>query len=626
MRALRRDLWYTTLLMLQVFGLTKSYEDTPLFEEISFSLEKNEILGLVGRNGSGKSTLLKILIGSEGADSGSFTTPKGYRLGYLEQHIRFTRPTLLEECTQVLGEDERYDYYKAEKILFGLGFTKEDLERAPGEFSGGFQLRINLTKTLLQSPDLLLLDEPTNYLDILSMRWLRGFLKSFRGEVIIVTHDRDFMDSVTTHTMGIHRGRLIKIKGPTDNYYTQLLIKEELHEKTRQNQETKIRELQRFVNRFGAKASKAAQAKSKQRQIERIKLLSELRSEYTLGFCFNFKPTPAKILMEVRDLAFSYSGLDTDNLFSSLDFEIKPGDRLAVIGKNGKGKTTLLDILAGSLEPSSGAIRLHPRSSTGYYQQTNRKDLNPARTVAEEIALANPELNTTQSRSICGAMMFPGDQADKFISVLSGGEQSRVLLGKVLAHPANLLLLDEPSNHLDMDSIEVMTQEIARFPGGVIIVTHNEEILRTLANKLIVFRAGGAELFTGTYDEFLDRVGWDEEDQIKRPKGSSTKKTDVKAKGKGKGKGEGKLIKEQRLRLGAAKREYEKTEQEILELEDRLKLKNDEAMSLATEGGGGNGELRKIYEDLGKLQQTIEDHYSRLEKLTEEIVELDTSS
>ena len=620
--------------MLQVFGLTKSYEDTPLFEDISFSLEKKEILGLVGRNGSGKSTLLKILIGSEGKDSGSFTTPKGYRIGYLEQHIRFTQATLLEECTQVLREDERYDYYKAEKILFGLGFTKEDLERAPAEFSGGFQLRINLTKTLLQSPDLLLLDEPTNYLDILSIRWLRGFLKGFRGEVIIVTHDRDFMDSVTTHTMGIHRGRLIKIKGPTENYYTQLLIKEELHEKTRQNQATKIRELQSFVDRFGAKASKATQAKSKQRQIERIKLLGELKTEYTLGFCFNFKPTPAKTLMEVRDLAFSYSGLDTDNLFNSLDFEIKPGDRLAVIGKNGKGKTTLLDVLAGTLKPSSGTIRLHPRTSSGYYQQTNRKDLDPGRTVAEEIALANPELNTTQSRSICGAMIFPGDQADKFISVLSGGEQSRVLLGKVLAHPANLLLLDEPSNHLDMDSIEVMTQEIANFPGGVIIVTHNEEILRTLANKLIIFRAGGAELFIGTYDEFLDKVGWDEENQLKRPKRSSAKKANET--GKKRGKGGGKLIKEQRRRLGAANRAYEKTEEEILKLEDRLKLKNDEATSLATKKNGlatqgdsdpaTNGELRKIYEDLGKLQQTIEDRYSTLEELTDEIVGLDTSS
>jgi ATP-binding cassette subfamily F protein 3 len=603
--------------MLQVFGLTKSYEDTPLFKDISFSLEKNEILGLVGRNGSGKSTLLKILLGKEPHDRGSFTVPKGYRLGYLEQHIHFTKPTLLEECIQALSEEECYDYYKAEKILFGLGFTQEDLEKAPTEFSGGFQLRINLTKTLLEKPDLLLLDEPTNYLDILSMRWLRRFLKSFQGEVIIITHDRDFMDSVTTHTMGIHRQGLIKIKGSTNNYYTQLLLEEELHEKTRQNQETRIRELKKFVTRFGAKASKATQAKSKQKQIDRIELLSELRTVNTLGFSFNFEPTPAKILMEVRDLAFSYSGNEADNLFSSLDFDIKPGDRLAVIGKNGKGKTTLLNILSSSLEQSSGSIKLHPRTCLGYYQQTNRKDLDPTQTVAEEIAQANPALSTTESRRICGAMMFPRDQADKLISVLSGGEQSRVLLGKVLAHPANLLLLDEPSNHLDMDSIDVLTQEISKFKGGVIIVTHNEEILRTLANKLIIFHENRAELFTGTYDEFLDKIGWEEESQLKKPK----------AEDKEKGKPRNKLQKEQRRKLGAAKRRYEKTEEDIQRLEEELKIKNQEASNLSSKENASNSpEARGIYEELGNLQKNIDENYRCLEKLTEEIAALEANA
>ncbi|MCK4846751.1 MAG: ABC-F family ATP-binding cassette domain-containing protein, partial [Deltaproteobacteria bacterium] len=543
----------------------------------------------------------------------------GYKLGYLEQHLHFTKPTLLKECTQVLSEEERYDDYKAEKILFGLGFTQEDLDRAPAEFSGGFQLRINLTKTLLQSPDLLLLDEPTNYLDILSMRWLRGFLKSFRGEVIIVTHDRDFMDSVTTHTMGIHRGELIKIKGSTHKYYTQLSESEELHEKTRLNQEGKIKELQKFVDRFGAKASKATQAKSKMKQIEKLKILGgPLRAESSLGFCFNYKATPAKVLMEARGLAFAYKEEDSDgkmvDLFSKLDFDIKPGDRLAVIGKNGKGKTTLLNILAGALEPNSGTITLHPQTSLGYYQQTNRKDLDPNQTVAEEIAQANAELSTTQSRRICGAMLFPGDRANKKISVLSGGEQSRVLLGKVLANSANLLLLDEPSNHLDMDSIEILTEEVSKFKGGVVIVTHNEEILRVLANKLVIFHKGTAELFTGTYDEFLDTIGWEEEASLKKPstttKQSSSDDSDDGAKKPSRG-------------MGAVQKEYEKTEKEIRTLEDELKVKHEEATELSSKGGkSGRIEARKLYKVIGDIQKKVDNNYTRLEELTEEMVSL----
>ena len=229
--------------MIQVSNLSKSYNAKPLFEDVTFSVGKGEIIGLVGRNGSGKSTLMKILAGLENYDEGVFKTPKGYKIGYLDQHIHFTQNTLLEECCQALSAEEQYDHYKAEKILSGLGFTEDDLLRSPSEFSGGFQLRINLTKTLLQDPGLLLLDEPTNYLDILSLRWLRRFLKSFRGEAILITHDREFMDSTTTHTMGIHRGSLTKIQGPTEKYYAQLMLNEEIHEKTRQSQEKKIKDL-----------------------------------------------------------------------------------------------------------------------------------------------------------------------------------------------------------------------------------------------------------------------------------------------------------------------------------------------------------------------------------------------
>ncbi len=592
--------------MIQVSRLTKSYGAEPLFEDVTFSVGKNEIIGLVGRNGSGKSTLLKIISGLEGYDEGVLGAPKGYKVGYLDQHIHFTQKTLLEECCQALGADEQYDHYKAEKILFGLGFTDNDLSRPPSEFSGGFQLRINLTKTLLQNPDLLLLDEPTNYLDILSLRWLRRFLKGFRGEAILITHDREFMDSVTTHTMGIHRGGLTKTKGPTEKYYAQLMLDEEIHEKTRQNQEKKIKDLRKFVDRFGAKASKAAQAQSKLRQIEKMEVLDEIRPEYKLGFRFNHKPLSAKVCMHAEDLSFSYTGDPRDNLFEGLSFQIKPEDRLAVIGKNGKGKTTLLNILAQKIPSTSGAVRFSPGISVGYYQQTNRKDLNPGNTVAEEIAEANPHLSTSQSRSICGAMMFTGDLANKKISVLSGGEQSRVLLGKILAHPANLLLLDEPSNHLDMDSIQVMTQEIKKFPGGVVIVTHNEEMLRALANKLVIFNKNTAQFFPGTYDEFLETTGWEEESSLvkskEKPLNKQSKPTDNGTQ------------KKQAQELNALKKDYENLESEILKLEDGLKIKNEEVLGLLQKRGDAI-QIQELYKTIGRMQSQIDANYAKMETL-----------
>ncbi|MBE9529262.1 MAG: ATP-binding cassette domain-containing protein [Proteobacteria bacterium] len=596
--------------MIQINNLSKSFSGIPLFQSISFSVGKNEIIGLVGRNGSGKSTLFKIILGVESYDSGDINTPKTYKLGYLDQHIHFTKKTLIEECCQVLGEDEQYDHYKAEKILFGLGFTESDLTLSPSKFSGGFQLRINLTKTLLQDPDMLLLDEPTNYLDLLSLRWLRRFLKSFRGEAILITHDRAFLDTVTTHTMGIHRGLLTKVKGDTNKYYTQLLVDEEVHEKTRVNQEKKIKDLQKFADKFGAKASKATQAKSKLRQIEKMEVLTQIKQEHKLGFRFNYRATPAKTFLSVDDIAFSYTGLKADNLFEKLSFHIGPKDRLAVIGKNGKGKTTLLNALAGAVSPTSGLVTFNPNATLGYYQQTNRKNLVQTNTVAEEIAQANPHLSISESRGICGAMMFSGTAGDKKISVLSGGEQSRVLLGKILAHPSNLLFLDEPSNHLDMDSITILTDEVSKFKGGLVIVTHNEEMLRKLANKLIIFHKGGAEFFHGTYDEFLESIGWEEEASLKKPKTKSGNKDSAESKATSSGAESHRAIE--------IKKECKQVERKIERLEEYIENKNrsvDKILNDIT----ATKELEKLYKNITELQSQVDNSYAKMEGLLKEL-------
>ncbi|MCB0355807.1 MAG: ATP-binding cassette domain-containing protein [Bdellovibrionales bacterium] len=594
--------------MIQAFNLTKSFGNRLLFENLTFAIGKGDRVGLVGRNGSGKSTLVKIIIGLEQADDGHISQPQNYKIGHLEQHIRFTEKTLLEECIKSLPKELEHDHYRAEKILFGLGFNDEDLTRSPTEFSGGYQLRINLTKCLLQQPDLLVLDEPTNYLDILSLQWMKGFLRNFPGEILIITHDRDFMDDVTTHTMGIHRKNLLKVVGSTDKYYEQLAANEEIYEKTRANQERKLEQMQRFVERFRAKASKATQAQSVAKRIAKLSLLSQLESDQIMGFRFNYKDSPAKRFLEVHHLSFGFSS--DQILFKDLNFDVKAEDRIAVIGKNGKGKSTLLNVLSGKLIPLAGEFKFHPSTKVGYYQQTHRKDLHPDYSIDEEIQSANIELGTAEVRSICGAMMFPGDDAKKKIGILSGGEQSRVLLGKVLAQPSNFLLLDEPTNHLDMEAIEVITEEIDAFPGPVIIVSHSEKLLKQLANKLIVFHHNQCEIFNGSYEEFVEKIGWSEESPKAKTKNKIDKKEIKRLKAE--------IVQKRSKELNPLKQQSSQLELQIGQIDDQLQTKNNQVMNLIAANAEGN-DLQNIYKEIGQLQIQQEQCYSQLEDVLKQI-------
>lgn len=496
--------------MLQINKLTKSYGNQILFEDLDLRMARGERLGLVGRNGHGKSTLFKLILKEETADEGTISFPRNYKIGHLAQHLKFTEPTILMEAALGLPPGEEDCYYKAEAILFGLGFTQADMDRSPSEFSGGFQIRLNLTKLLVSEPQLLLLDEPTNYLDIVSMRWLKRFLRSWKEELIIISHDREFMDDVTTHTASIHRQKLKKVAGGTEKLYTQIEQDEELYEKNRVNDGKKRKEMEQFINRFRAQASKAASVQSRIRQLEKMGTKDALQNIDSLDFDFHYSSFAAKTIMDVNNLSFGY---DPKNpLIENLSFSVKSDDRIAIIGKNGKGKSTLLNVLAGGLEQNQGTIYTHPEMKLGYFGQTNISRLNVKNTVEDEIGMENSSLTRTQVRGICGVMMFEGDAAEKRIGVLSGGEKSRVLLGKILAAPTNLLFLDEPTNHLDMQSIDALLDSIQTFKGALMIVTHSEMILRAVATKLIVFREGKAELFLGTYDEFLEKIGWDEDE------------------------------------------------------------------------------------------------------------------
>ena len=497
-------------------NIEKSFGPQSLFEGISFLINQGERVGLVGKNGTGKSTLFKMILGQESLDAGTLSIPKGYRISTLEQIIRFTQPTVLKECIEALDPEKQWDHYKAEIILSGLGFSEKDFHKNPTTFSGGYQVRINLCKVLLANPNMLLLDEPTNYLDILSLRWLKEYLNKWPGEMLLITHDRDFMDKVTTHTLGLHRKQAKKVKGDTIKFYQQIIQEEEAYELTRKNLEIKRKEMQSLVDRFRAKASKASMAQSRLKMMEKMGTMEKLDTEKNLGFRFNHRACPGKIVMTINDLSFAYDGKPENNILSDLSFAIGRKDRIGIIGANGKGKSTLINCLAGELMPDSGSITKHPSVNLGHFGQTNIDRLEPQNRVLDEILSANPNLSLQAAHSICGAMMFEGDLSKKKVSVLSGGERSRVLLGKIISHPTNLLLLDEPSHHLDVESIEALIEELDGYDGALVIVTHSELILKTLAQNLVIFHKGRAEYFHGGYEDFLEKVGWEGEPTTER--------------------------------------------------------------------------------------------------------------
>jgi len=598
--------------MIELSNISKSYGQKELFSNLNFRMNSGNKLGFVGRNGSGKSTLFKIILGEEHCDDGSISIPKGYKIGALKQHLVFTEKTVREEGALALSEDDKYSVYKVEKILFGLGFTQEDLEKDPLSFSGGYQIRINLAKLLVTEPNLLLLDEPTNYLDILSLRWLSAFLKTFMGEVIIITHDRNFMDSVTTHTMGLVRRNLEIIPGNTHKFYAQLASNDEHFEKQKISQDRKRKELEEFIAKNKARASTAAQAQSKQKELDKMEDLGALKNDATLNFDFNYKDTPAKVLLDIKDVSFGYS---SDNiLFKDISFTLEKGETLGIIGKNGKGKSTLLNVIAGELEKVSGKIDYHTSSTFGHFGQTNIDHLNPANTIMDEIYLGNGKLPESSIRGIAASMMFTGDDIKKKVSVLSGGEKSRVMLGKILATDVNILFLDEPTNHLDMESIDSLTKAIENFDGSCIVVTHNEELLRRVCDRLVIFSKGGADYFDGGYDEFLEKIGWEEEEsEVKVKKAPKMNKKEAK-------KLRTALLAERNKLRAPLKKKIDNFENEIIKIEDIIEKEQNELIQATNRAD--NAKVIEISKDIAEYEKKAEVKFEELEKFQLELDEL----
>ncbi|MDR2778356.1 MAG: ATP-binding cassette domain-containing protein [Rickettsiales bacterium] len=496
--------------MLKLDEVSKVFEGKTIFENISFILNDGEKLGLIGRNGSGKSTILKIIAGKLPFDGGNIITSKNYRIGYLEQHLLFREKTLLAEACLALPDYRSDNYWEAEKILHDMGFSTEDATKAPEEFSGGWQMRLNFAKLLISEPDLLLLDEPTNYLDILSIRWLKKFLISWKKSLIVVTHDKNFLNEVTECTVIIHRGISKKIIGHADDMYRQIREKEENYEKTRINENKKREQTQKYIDRFRYKATLATRVQSKIKMLARQDEKQELSSIDKLEFEFAYKNIISnKPFVEIANLKFGYENGKT--LIGNLSFKIEKGDKICVVGKNGTGKSTLLRLIANELSPNAGKISFCGGIGIGYFGQMNIGRLNLENSVEEELSSVDPKIHRSKILNVAGLMMFGGDDHRKKIAVLSGGERSRVLLGKIILQQCNLLLLDEPTNHLDMESCDSLAEAVNNFPGASVTVTHDESFLNTVANRLIVFDDQKVFVFDSVYRNFLNEIGYSSE-------------------------------------------------------------------------------------------------------------------
>ncbi|HRX16419.1 MAG TPA: ABC-F family ATP-binding cassette domain-containing protein [Spirochaetota bacterium] len=607
--------------MLIVKNLSKSYGSKPLFLDASFTLTRGEKAGLVGRNGHGKTTLFRIITGKEEADSGTIETPSGYRIGTVEQHLNFSHDTAVNEAASGLSDPD--EKWKAEKILSGLGFSDQDMQKNPSTFSGGFQVRINLAKALLSEPDLMLLDEPTNYLDITSIRWLIQFLKTWQNELILITHDRSFMDSVITHTISIHRAAVKKIVGNTEKMYQQIIKEEEITEKTRVNDEKRRKEVQKFIDQYRSKARIASRVQSRIKMLDKMSSSERLAAIEELDFSFNEAPFSAKTLLTVENISFGYD----KPLFSNLGFSVQKGDRICIIGKNGKGKTTLLKVLAGVLKPSTGEIHTHQQTKSGYFEQTNISSLDPNRTVEQEIAASGTGEDAQLARNIAGSMMFKGDDALKKISVLSGGEKARVMLGKIVIQPANLLLLDEPTNHFDIQSCDSLIEALDSYEGAVIMVTHNEMFLRAIAQKLIIFNRGSVQFFNGTYDDFLQKYGWEEEDTNKfsgnittdSAELSESQKLNNQINPKEARKIRSEIIRERSEILKPLEKEIDNLENIITKTEEKLE-EIQQTLIKASQSDDGSA-IQKLSIESHNLNELLEKSFDSLEKTTLEYEE-----
>ena len=533
--------------MISLDNLTVSYGGWTLFDNISFLINPKDRIGLVGKNGAGKTTLLRIITGEQQPTSGAVTVNGACTIGYLPQTMRVADTTTLVDETAKAFEEvlrleaeigsltreiaERTDYESAayeqllhrlndaqdhyhilggetrdadiEKTLLGLGFKREDFGRATSEFSGGWRMRIELAKLLLRRPSIFLLDEPTNHLDIESIQWLEEYLRSYGGAVLLISHDRAFLDNVTNRTVELSLGKITDYKVSYSKYVVLRAERRAQQLAAYENQQRMIEKTEEFIEKFRYKPTKSNQVQSRIKQLERLDRL-EIEEEDLAALNIKFPPAPrsGQIVAEIKEAGMSFG---TKHVFSGANFTIEKGDRIALVGRNGEGKTTLARMLIGQLAPTEGSVRLGANVNIGYYAQNQDDLMDGEFTVYDTLDRVAVGDIRTRLRDILGAFLFRGEEIDKKVKVLSGGERARLAMARMMLEPRNLLVLDEPTNHMDMRSKDILKSAIMKYDGTVVVVSHDREFLDGMVDKVYEFRDGGVREYLGGIYYFLEK-------------------------------------------------------------------------------------------------------------------------
>ncbi|MBU5466944.1 ABC-F family ATP-binding cassette domain-containing protein [Virgibacillus sp. MSJ-26] len=633
------------MIIMQLNGLSKAYGAEDILSNIKLEVKSKDRIAIVGRNGSGKSTLLKIMAGELSHDTGEIIRPKGVNTGYLSQHtdldsdetiwnemmtcfhhllkqekeLRHLEEKMGEasslsssEYTQLLEEYDRKQQafernggytYEADikSVLSGLSFDSFDYDTHINTLSGGQKTRLALGKLLLKKPDLLILDEPTNHLDIDTLSWLEGYLASYPGAIVIVSHDRYFLDKTVSIVYEISRHKMKKYHGSYTKFLEQRAQDYEKELKEYEKQQVEINKMEDFIQRNLVRASTTKRAQSRRRKLEKMERIEKpLGSEGSVSFSFDINRRSGNDVLKLEDLSFQYKD-DTDKLFHGLNLHINRGDRMALIGPNGVGKTTLLKVILGRLDASSGVIQKGTNVQIGYYDQ-EQADLNSQKTVLDELWDGYPQINEADIRTVLGNFLFSGEDVLKHVSSLSGGEKARLALAKLKMQNSNLLILDEPTNHLDIDSKEVLEAALADFPGTIIFVSHDRYFINSIADHVVEMERDEFTVYLGDYDYYIDKKKEEEEIRSLQETSEIIETVD-----------EGRLSFEQEKRLQSERRKIERRinqlEEEIEELElEQAKLEEEMAKPEVYEDHEVALEYTKKTSDIKqKIEQLLEE-------------------
>ena len=627
--------------MLNVHNLSVSFQGEYLFEEVAFMLNAGDRVGLIGKNGAGKSTMLKLLSRELKPDSGTIAADKDVRIGFLKQDIDFVKGrTILEEAYQAFGEiksleqklddihhqiETRTDYEsesyhnlldmlsdythrfdliggyqyqgETEKVLLGLGFQRSDFDKLTDSFSGGWRMRIELAKLLLQNNDILLLDEPTNHLDIESIIWLEQFLTTYSGAVVIVSHDKMFLDNVTNRTIEISVGKIYDYPKPYSKF---LELRQEIREQqlaSQKNQEKKIQQTEKLIEKFRAKASKASMAQSLIKKLDKIDRIEvDEEDNAVMNVRFPVSVTPGKVVLEIDDVSKSYGEKE---VLSHVSLLVERGSKIAFVGQNGQGKTTLAKMIIGETD-YQGTIKLGHNVQLGYFAQNQADYLDGELTVLDTMYHAADDTNRMKIRDILGSFLFRGDEVDKKVKVLSGGERNRLALAKMLLSDFNVLVMDEPTNHLDIKSKNVLKKALQQFEGTLIIVSHDRDFLQGLTDKVYEFKNKNIKEYLGDIDFYLEQRAVANFREMEQQKETLSAPTKAAANAE-------KLSFEQQKQQKAAQNKLNKIENQIAALEEELK-QMDVQMGLGVQ----SNDYYKEYEQKKKMLEELMTEWENL--------------